>query len=59
MEMIMRLVRDEEGADAAEYGLLAALIAVVIIAGATLLGTAINNVFTHIAGKITVGAATP
>jgi pilus assembly protein Flp/PilA len=40
---------DEEGATAIEYGLLAALIAVAIIAGATLLGGNLNALFTRIA----------
>lgn len=39
---VARFVRDEAGATAAEYALLAALIAVVIIAGARALGIAIN-----------------
>lgn len=40
---------DEEGATAIEYGLLAALIAVAIIAGATLLGGNLNALFNRIA----------
>ncbi|MES2633739.1 MAG: Flp family type IVb pilin [Pseudomonadota bacterium] len=40
---------DESGATAIEYGLLAALISVVIIAGASLLGTNINTLFNDIA----------
>jgi pilus assembly protein Flp/PilA len=40
-----RLLVEEEGADATEYALLAALIAIALIAGATALGTKINNVF--------------
>jgi pilus assembly protein Flp/PilA len=49
---ITKFLADESGATAIEYGLLASLIAVVIIAGATLLGTNINAVFLDIAGKI-------
>ena len=45
-------VRDEEGVTAIEYGLIAALIAIVIIAGATLLGTNLNALFNRIAGII-------
>lgn len=41
--------RDEEGATAIEYGLIAALIAVAIIAGASTLGTNLNNLFDKIA----------
>lgn len=40
---------DEEGATAIEYGLLAALIAVVIIVGASLLGNNLNCLFKNIA----------
>lgn len=53
---IKRFVNDEEGATAIEYGLLAALIAVVIIAGATALGNSINDKFTTIAGKVTAAS---
>jgi pilus assembly protein Flp/PilA len=40
-----RLVRDEEGVTAIEYGLIAALIAVVIIAAVTLVGNNLSAVF--------------
>ncbi|MDD2746779.1 MAG: Flp family type IVb pilin [Acidithiobacillus ferrooxidans] len=49
---VARFVREEEGVTAIEYGLIAGLIAVVIIAGATLLGTDLNTLFTNIAKKI-------
>jgi len=46
MQNIMkRFVKDESGATAIEYGLIAALIAVAIIAGATALGTTLNTTF--------------
>lgn len=38
-----RFVKDSSGATAIEYGLIAALIAVALISGATILGDAINN----------------
>ena len=41
-------VRDEDGAAAIEYGLIAALIAVAIIVGATLLGTSLDGLFTRL-----------
>ena len=50
-----RFARNESGATAVEYGLIAALIGVVIIAGATTLGKALNDKFTAIGA--TVGAA--
>lgn len=48
-----RFLRDESGATAIEYGLIAALIGVVIITGVTLLGTNLNAKFNSIAGAIT------
>ena len=47
-----RFVRDESGATAVEYGLIAALIAVVIIAGAQALGSALNQKFTDIGSTV-------
>jgi len=56
MSRIPRLLqlfrRDERGATALEYGLLAALIAVVIIAGVTLLGTNLNTMFTNLSDVV-------
>ena len=43
---------DEEGATAIEYGLLAALIAAVIVVSVTAIGTNLQALFTSIAGKI-------
>ena len=40
--------KDEQGAAAIEYGLLAALIALGLFAGAQLLGTSINTLFTNV-----------
>lgn len=50
---IKQFIRDEEGVTAIEYGLIAALIAVVIIIAVTAVGTNLNAVFTYIAGKLT------
>lgn len=47
-----RLVRDERGATAVEYGLMVALIAVVIIAAVTLLGTALSDKFDSVEGSV-------
>jgi pilus assembly protein Flp/PilA len=47
-----RFIRDEEGASLAEYGLLLALIAVICIAGMTLLGTKINSMFSAVSTSI-------
>ncbi|MCB1354184.1 MAG: Flp family type IVb pilin [Rhodobacteraceae bacterium] len=43
-----RLARNEDGATAIEYGLLAALIAVVIIAALSGIGTQLNDTFTKV-----------
>ena len=48
-----RFAKDESGATAIEYGLIAALIAVVIISGATALGGALNNKLTSISNSVT------
>ncbi len=45
MNAIKNFMRDEEGAAAVEYGLMVALIAVVIIATVTAIGTNLNTVF--------------
>ncbi len=50
-----RLSKQEKGQDLAEYALLIALIALVVIAAVTLLGTNITAIFNSIAG--TLGAA--
>ena len=54
LEMMKRFVRDEEGVTAIEYGLIAALIAVVIITSVTSVGTALEGVFTDIATALGV-----
>ena len=45
-------LRGEKGATAVEYGIMVALIAVVIIVAVTLLGTQINDAFNNITGKL-------
>jgi len=42
----------DEGATAVEYGLMVALIAVVIIAGVTVLGTSLNTMFNSVGTKV-------
>ncbi len=50
--LLTRFVQDETGATAIEYGLIATLIAVAIIVGATALGSKLNDTFNTIAGKL-------
>ncbi|MGG6893186.1 MULTISPECIES: Flp family type IVb pilin [Rhizobium] len=51
-KLFSRFLKDESGATAIEYGLIAALISVAIITGATTLGGALNNTFTNIATQM-------
>jgi pilus assembly protein Flp/PilA len=44
--------KNESGATAIEYGLIAALIAVVIITGVTAVGTSLSTTFTSISGSL-------
>jgi len=46
-------VQDETGATAIEYGLIAGLIAVAIVAATTTLGTNISSLFARISAKLT------
>jgi pilus assembly protein Flp/PilA len=50
--LFSRFVRDESGATAIEYGLIAALIAVVIITGLTSVGTNLNTKLGSIATSL-------
>jgi pilus assembly protein Flp/PilA len=52
MKTFINFFKDENGASAAEYGLLVALIAIVIIVGITSLGTKLNTDFTNLANKL-------
>lgn len=47
-----RFMNDESGATAIEYGLIAGLIAVAIITGASTLGNALNTQFDAISNKV-------
>ena len=51
-KLVARFVKDKSGATAIEYGLIAALIAVAIIAGAGYLGNQLNAKFTSIGGQL-------
>ena len=52
MTFIKRFAKDESGATAIEYGMIAALIAVAIITALTTLGTKLNTTFSSVAGKL-------
>jgi len=49
---LTRFVKDESGATAIEYGLIAASIAVVIITAVQLLGTNLTTTFNSVAGAL-------
>ena len=53
---IKNFVAEEEGVTAIEYGLIAALIAVVIIAAVTIVGTQLKRVFEFIGTTLTAVA---
>ena len=53
MDKLMNFLKDEEGATAVEYGLLVALIAVIIIVAVAVLGRVLNTTFTEVHEKIT------
>ncbi|QBC32278.1 MULTISPECIES: Flp family type IVb pilin [Pandoraea] len=48
-----RFIQDESGVTAVEYGLIAALIAVVILASVTIVGTQLNSTFSKIGSALT------
>jgi pilus assembly protein Flp/PilA len=49
MEKIKRFLKNEEGVTAIEYGLIAALIALVILISVALVGTNLNTAFNNVA----------
>ena len=52
MTKLMQFVRNESGATAIEYGLIAALIAVVIIGAVTIVGTQLDANFTTVVSSL-------
>jgi pilus assembly protein Flp/PilA len=52
MKTLRNLLKNKDGATAIEYGLIAALIGVVIISAVTALGTALDKQFDTIATSI-------
>jgi pilus assembly protein Flp/PilA len=47
-----RFIRDDSGATAIEYGLIAGLIAVVVVTSITTLGTKLSNTFANVSNKL-------
>ena len=54
LNTVAKFMNDESGATAIEYGLIAALIAVGIIAAATTLGGGLSGLFNKISTKLNV-----
>lgn len=52
MQKLVRFLKDESGATAIEYGLIAALIAVAIITAVSSLGSNASNTFNDIANEM-------
>jgi pilus assembly protein Flp/PilA len=50
--LVHRLFRDESGVTAIEYGLIAALIAVIIIGAVTVVGTSLSTTFSTVATSL-------
>jgi pilus assembly protein Flp/PilA len=52
MKFLARFAQDESGATAIEYGLIAALIGLAIVAGATTVGTNLGLLFDNIGAQL-------
>ena len=50
--LINRFASDDSGATAIEYALIASIISIAIVVGATALGNQLNTTFNTIAGKL-------
>ncbi|AQS62928.1 hypothetical protein AGRHK599_LOCUS2821 [Rhizobium rhizogenes] len=56
-KIFARFLKDESGATAIEYGLIAALISVAIVGGATTIGSQIKLLFENIGSEMTDATA--
>jgi len=52
MSKFLKLIKNNKGATAIEYGLIAALISVAAIGALTSVGTNLNTTFTDVAGEL-------
>jgi len=53
IELIQRFLDDDSGATAIEYGLIASLISIAIIAAVKVMGTNLSTKFNSVAGNLT------
>jgi pilus assembly protein Flp/PilA len=58
MQSILQFIRDEDGQDVVEYGLLIATIAIVVLVGISIFGNNISAWFQALAGRITTTGVT-
>ncbi|ALL14400.1 Flp family type IVb pilin [Caulobacter henricii] len=56
-KFLSRFLNDESGATAIEYGLIVALVAVVIVSAVTTLGTNLKATFTKVGTKVATANA--
>ena len=59
MKFFNKLARDEQGATAIEYGLIAALIAVAAITAMGALGNTLSDTFDNVESELSEGTSTP
>ena len=57
IKMIKAFINDESGATAIEYGLIAGLVAVAIIAALTALGGSLDTLFSNVASTVNTAAS--
>ena len=57
MNMLTKLLKDESGATAIEYGLIVTLISVVVIVALNTIGTELNTAYTKVGANLTKGNA--
>jgi pilus assembly protein Flp/PilA len=50
--LVSRFLKDQSGATAIEYGLIAALVAVVLVTALTAMGTKLSGTFTTVSSKL-------
>tara|TARA_Y100001978_G_scaffold164891_1_gene152089 strand:- start:47 stop:226 length:180 start_codon:yes stop_codon:yes gene_type:complete len=59
MNLIARFIKEEDGATAIEYGLIAGLVAVAIITALSLLGGSLENLFGDVANQVDEATSGP
>ena len=57
--MLTKFLRDESGATAIEYGLIAALVSIAAIAAMGAMGNSLGNLFNTVASELAVAQPTP